>query len=131
MVLKNQKKKKINLYLANPRGFCAGVDRAIKMVEESLKIFGKPVYVRHEIVHNRYVVENMYFQIGDYFFSNMVYFRYVKPSSLSSLPCQMRNLLNPSISPHRIDSTYREDSLLNRSQSKEIYSNSRYPLLSV
>ena len=59
MVLKNQKKKKINLYLANPRGFCAGVDRAIKMVEESLKIFGKPVYVRHEIVHNRYVVEKL------------------------------------------------------------------------
>tara|TARA_Y100000590_G_scaffold96852_1_gene110086 strand:+ start:3877 stop:4845 length:969 start_codon:yes stop_codon:yes gene_type:complete len=59
MVLKNQKKKKINLYLANPRGFCAGVDRAIKMVEESLKVFGKPVYVRHEIVHNRYVVEKL------------------------------------------------------------------------
>tara|TARA_B100000686_G_scaffold315285_1_gene362113 strand:+ start:220 stop:1188 length:969 start_codon:yes stop_codon:yes gene_type:complete len=59
MVLKNQKKKKINLYLANPRGFCAGVDRAIKMVEESLKVFGKPIYVRHEIVHNRYVVEKL------------------------------------------------------------------------
>jgi len=59
MILSNQKKIPINLYLANPRGFCAGVDRAIKMVEESLKIFGKPVYVRHEIVHNPYVVNKL------------------------------------------------------------------------
>ena len=62
MALSNQKIKKkpnINLYLANPRGFCAGVDRAIKMVEECLNLYGKPVYVRHEIVHNRYVVEKL------------------------------------------------------------------------
>ena len=52
-------KKKINVYLAAPRGFCAGVERAIAMVEESLKKYGKPVYVRHEIVHNKYVVENL------------------------------------------------------------------------
>ena len=43
------KKQKINLYLASPRGFCAGVDRAVKIVEESIKRFGSPVYVRHEI----------------------------------------------------------------------------------
>ena len=59
MTLNNQKKEIINLYLANPRGFCAGVDRAIKMVEESLKIYGKPIYVRHEIVHNRHVVDRL------------------------------------------------------------------------
>ncbi|PPR45080.1 MAG: 4-hydroxy-3-methylbut-2-enyl diphosphate reductase [Alphaproteobacteria bacterium MarineAlpha5_Bin11] len=56
---KSQRKNCVNLYLANPRGFCAGVDRAIKMVEESLKIHGKPVYVRHEIVHNQYVVKKL------------------------------------------------------------------------
>ena len=52
-------KKNINIYLATPRGFCAGVERAITMVEETLKKFGKPVYVRHEIVHNKYVVEDL------------------------------------------------------------------------
>ena len=59
MGLNTYKKKHINLYVANPRGFCAGVDRAIKMVEQALKIHGRPVYVRHEIVHNRYVVEKL------------------------------------------------------------------------
>lgn len=49
----------ITLYLAAPRGFCAGVDRAIQIVEKALDKFGAPVYVRHEIVHNRYVVENL------------------------------------------------------------------------
>ncbi len=52
-------KPKLHVLLAGPRGFCAGVDRAIKIVEEALKKFGAPVYVRHEIVHNRYVVENL------------------------------------------------------------------------
>ena len=51
--------KELNIYLAGPRGFCAGVDRAIEMVKEALKKYGKPVYVRHEIVHNKYVVENL------------------------------------------------------------------------
>ena len=51
--------KKINIYLAAPRGFCAGVERAITMVEEALKKYGKPVYVRHEIVHNKYVVDDL------------------------------------------------------------------------
>ena len=49
----------INIHLAGPRGFCAGVDRAISMVEEALQKYGKPIYVRHEIVHNKYVVEDL------------------------------------------------------------------------
>lgn len=49
----------MNILLANPRGFCAGVDRAISIVERVLKIYGRPIYVRHEVVHNRYVVENL------------------------------------------------------------------------
>lgn len=49
----------MNIYLANPRGFCAGVDRAIDIVERALKIFSPPIYVRHEVVHNRYVVNNL------------------------------------------------------------------------
>ena len=51
--------QKLNIYLVGPRGFCAGVDRAILMVEEALKKYGKPVYVRHEIVHNKYVVQDL------------------------------------------------------------------------
>ena len=50
-------KPPLHVILAGPRGFCAGVDRAIKIVEEALKRHGAPVYVRHEIVHNRFVVE--------------------------------------------------------------------------
>ena len=49
----------MRLLLANPRGFCAGVDRAIEIVERALKIFGTPIYVRHEVVHNRFVVEDL------------------------------------------------------------------------
>jgi len=45
--------------LANPRGFCAGVERAIEVVERALERFGQPVYVRHEIVHNRHVVAEL------------------------------------------------------------------------
>jgi len=47
------------IYLANPRGFCAGVDRAIEIVELSLKRYGAPIYVRHEIVHSRPVVDSL------------------------------------------------------------------------
>ena len=47
------------LHLAAPRGFCAGVDRAIKIVEMALEKWGAPVYVRHEIVHNKYVVDDL------------------------------------------------------------------------
>lgn len=49
----------MNILLARPRGFCAGVDRAIAIVERALEAFGKPIYVRHEVVHNRYVVEQL------------------------------------------------------------------------
>ena len=49
----------LTVVLAAPRGFCAGVDRAIKIVELALAKFGAPVYVRHEIVHNRFVVERL------------------------------------------------------------------------
>ena len=51
--------KELKILLASPRGFCAGVDRAIEIVEKALKKFGSPVYVRHEIVHNKYVVDNL------------------------------------------------------------------------
>ena len=49
----------VKILLASPRGFCAGVDRAIEIVEKTLEKFGSPVYVRHEIVHNKQVVENL------------------------------------------------------------------------
>jgi 4-hydroxy-3-methylbut-2-enyl diphosphate reductase len=49
----------MQVLLANPRGFCAGVDRAIDIVERALELFGSPVYVRHEVVHNRHVVERL------------------------------------------------------------------------
>ncbi|HYC64188.1 MAG TPA: 4-hydroxy-3-methylbut-2-enyl diphosphate reductase [Reyranellaceae bacterium] len=52
-------KKPLTILLASPRGFCAGVDRAIQIVERAIERYGRPVYVRHEIVHNRYVVENL------------------------------------------------------------------------
>ena len=51
--------KKLDLYLAGPRGFCAGVERAILMVKEAINKYGSPVYVRHEIVHNKFVVDNL------------------------------------------------------------------------
>ena len=53
----SQDKPPLALLIAAPRGFCAGVDRAIEIVERALEKYGAPVYVRHEIVHNRYVVD--------------------------------------------------------------------------
>ena len=49
----------MEILLANPRGFCAGVDRAIEIVKRAIEIFGAPIYVRHEVVHNRFVVEDL------------------------------------------------------------------------
>jgi 4-hydroxy-3-methylbut-2-enyl diphosphate reductase len=49
----------MEIHLANPRGFCAGVDRAIDIVERALELFGAPIYVRHEVVHNRFVVDRL------------------------------------------------------------------------
>jgi len=49
----------MEILLANPRGFCAGVDRAIEIVERAIRLFGAPIYVRHEVVHNRFVVDDL------------------------------------------------------------------------
>ena len=49
----------MDILLANPRGFCAGVDRAIEIVERALETLGAPIYVRHEVVHNRFVVDRL------------------------------------------------------------------------
>ncbi|HEU0187547.1 MAG TPA: 4-hydroxy-3-methylbut-2-enyl diphosphate reductase, partial [Gallionellaceae bacterium] len=49
----------MNILLANPRGFCAGVDRAIEIVERAIELHGAPIYVRHEVVHNKFVVDNL------------------------------------------------------------------------
>ena len=49
----------MQILLASPRGFCAGVDRAIDIVERAIELFGAPIYVRHEVVHNRHVVERL------------------------------------------------------------------------
>jgi len=49
----------VKIVLANPRGFCAGVDRAIDIVERAIELFGAPIYVRHEVVHNRFVVDRL------------------------------------------------------------------------
>ena len=59
MISRPDSKPTLKILLCAPRGFCAGVDRAIQIVELALQRFGAPVYVRHEIVHNRYVVENL------------------------------------------------------------------------
>ncbi|MEL7399434.1 MAG: 4-hydroxy-3-methylbut-2-enyl diphosphate reductase, partial [Pseudomonadota bacterium] len=49
----------LDINLANPRGFCAGVDRAIDIVNRALDVFGAPIYVRHEVVHNKFVVDSL------------------------------------------------------------------------
>tara|TARA_B100001057_G_scaffold450121_1_gene491900 strand:+ start:151 stop:495 length:345 start_codon:yes stop_codon:yes gene_type:complete len=51
--------KELKILLSAPRGFCAGVERAIEIVEKSIEKYGSPVYVRHEIVHNKYVVDDL------------------------------------------------------------------------
>tara|TARA_B100000029_G_scaffold300505_1_gene293448 strand:+ start:390 stop:590 length:201 start_codon:yes stop_codon:yes gene_type:complete len=53
------KNKEIKILLAAPRGFCAGVERAIEIVKKSIDKYGAPVYVRHEIVHNKHVVDSL------------------------------------------------------------------------
>ena len=49
----------MDIKLANPRGFCAGVDRAIDIVDRAIEVFGAPIYVRHEVVHNKFVVDDL------------------------------------------------------------------------
>ena len=48
-----------NLVLATPRGFCAGVERAVDIVNRAVELFGAPIYVKHEVVHNKYVINNL------------------------------------------------------------------------
>src|SRR6185437_12772972 len=55
----SKEKPALKVNLATPRGFCAGVDRAIQIVERALELYGAPVYVRHEIVHNKHVVDRL------------------------------------------------------------------------
>jgi 4-hydroxy-3-methylbut-2-en-1-yl diphosphate reductase len=55
----NEEAINMDVLLANPRGFCAGVDRAIDIVDRALEVFGSPIYVRHEVVHNRFVVDDL------------------------------------------------------------------------
>src|SRR5680860_90252 len=57
--MEHEKEGALKIFLANPRGFCAGVDRAIEIVDLSLKTYGAPIFVRHEIVHSRHVVESL------------------------------------------------------------------------
>ena len=64
-------KNEIKIYLAAPRGFCAGVDRAIEIVKKALDKYGSPVYVRHEIVHNKNVVESL--NLDQLFFQHTAY----------------------------------------------------------
>ena len=59
MSIQLQKTDTVSIKLANPRGFCAGVDRAIDIVNRALDLFGPPIYVRHEVVHNKFVVEGL------------------------------------------------------------------------
>ena len=54
-------KKTITISLANPRGFCAGVDRAIEIVEQAIAKYGAPIYVRNEVVHNKFVIDSIFF----------------------------------------------------------------------
>ena len=57
--MSTSRKSTLRVLLAKPRGFCAGVERAIEIVERALALYGPPVYVRHEIVHNKHVVESL------------------------------------------------------------------------
>ena len=57
--MKKMKNKELKILLSAPRGFCAGVERAIEIVEKSIQKYGAPVYVRHEIVHNKFVVDDL------------------------------------------------------------------------
>ncbi|MBS83261.1 MAG: 4-hydroxy-3-methylbut-2-enyl diphosphate reductase, partial [Gammaproteobacteria bacterium] len=54
-----KKLKNVNIILANPRGFCAGVERAVDIVNRALNLFDGPIYVKHEVVHNKYIIQDM------------------------------------------------------------------------
>ena len=65
------KNKELKILLSAPRGFCAGVERAIEIVEKSIQKYGAPVYVRHEIVHNKYVVDSLKNSLMENFISRL------------------------------------------------------------
>ena len=67
--------EQLPIKLANPRGFCAGVDRAIEIVNRALDVFGAPIYVRHEVVHNKFVVDNL--RVAQYLSTSSMKYRTV------------------------------------------------------
>ena len=78
--------KRIRLLLSKPRGFCAGVDRAIETVQRALALWGAPIYVKHEIVHNKHVVEDLKKKRGQ--FSLRIYSMSLSDLVLSILPME-------------------------------------------
>ena len=92
----NSAKPPLKVLLCSPRGFCAGVVRAIDSVEQALKRYGAPVYVRHEIVHNRYVVESLKAK-GAIFVEELSEIPDTQaPVIFSAQACRSRSLRNPS-----------------------------------
>ena len=75
------------MLLANPRGFCAGVDRAIDIVERAIELFGAPIYVRHEVVHNRHVVDRLR-AMGARFVEELTMCPMAPPSSSRRMACR-------------------------------------------
>ena len=116
------KHKQIKVYLASPRGFCAGVDRAIEIVKKSLEKYGSPVYVRHEIVHNKHVVESLK-KIGAIFVEELDEIKdKSRPVIFSahgvpkSIPAQANNLKMDYIDAtcHLVSKVHRETENLNK-----------------
>ena len=99
------KNKEIKILLAAPRGFCAGVDRAIEIVKKSIKKFGAPVYVRHEIVHNKYVVDNLK-KIGAIFVEKL---DEIKDVSIKIAIDSVKKIITTSIDKSKLDSLFEKN----------------------
>ena len=84
------KNKELKILLSAPRGFCAGVERAIEIVEKSIQKYGAPVYVRHEIVHNKFVVDDLKSK-GAIFVEELGDRGQIKTSHLFSTWCSKKN----------------------------------------